>query len=161
MHRPVQNNFAGSQIHLAALLRGLGVHADDREALERLSALPERPVLGYLLRTAVHEVPVSDVHELRMCLIRIVVHRGVICVEHLVLFQLRIGQRDGGDERAGVWVQRIVEKLLRRGYLNYLALINNAYAVRDIADYGQVVGDEHVGRTLLRLELVHKVQYLR
>ena len=58
-------------------------------------------------------------------------------------------------------MQRIVEKLLRRGYLNYLALINNAYAVRDIADYGQVVGDEHVGRTLLRLELVHKVQYLR
>ena len=85
---------------------------------------------------------------------------GVVGEQLLVFLQLGVGNGDGGDQALGIGVHGVVEQLLRLSHLHDIALVDNADAVRDEPDNGQVVGDEQIGGALLPLELFQQVQHL-
>lgn len=54
----------------------------------------------------------------------------------------RIGNRDGRDKGSGIWVNAVENQLIIVGQLHKLAQIHNTYAVTDVLDNAQVMGDE-------------------
>src|ERR687897_2772670 len=74
---------------------------------------------------------------------------------------LRVGDRDGREQRGGVGVARLAVERRLVGDLHDLAEIHHGHPVRDVLDYGEVVGDEDVGEVELLLEVLQKVDDLR
>ena len=68
-----------------------------------------------------------------------------------------IGNRDRREQRLGVWVRRRAVDLVPRADLDDLAEIHHGDAIGDVADDGQVVGDEQVGEPELVLQLIEQV----
>ena len=68
-------------------------------------------------------------------------------------FQLvRVGQRDGGEQRLGVGCMGVLVQLLAAADLDDLAQVHHGDAVTDVADYRQVVRDEQVVEVQLVLQ---------
>src|SRR5512133_165652 len=76
-------------------------------------------------------------------------------------FHLRIRDRNRGEQRDRVGVERVLVELLRRRDLDDRAQIHDGDPVRDVAHDRQVVGDEEVRQRELRLELLEEVDDLR
>lgn len=53
-----------------------------------------------------------------------------------------------------VRMQRITENILCRSVLYQIAQIHNAYGIRNIFDYRQVMGDEQIGQAVFFLQLL-------
>ena len=87
-------------------------------------------------------------------------HGGIVGEQDLVLLQCGIGDGDCRDQAAGVGMHGEVKQLLSLGDLNDVTLVDNADAVGNETDDGQVVGDEQVGDIALLLELLQQVQDL-
>src|SRR5581483_11505311 len=73
----------------------------------------------------------------------------------------RVGLGDRREQRRGVGVERLGEKLARLGQLDDLPHVHDRDAVADVLDHAQVVGDEEVGQAESLLQLEHQVQDLR
>ena len=114
--------------------------------------------LDFLL-IAVDKVVVANVHHLRLVL-AVVVHRGIVGKQILVLLQLGVGNGNGRDQASGIGVHGEVEQFLSLGHFHDIALVDNANAVGNKPDNGQVMGDEEISRALLSLELLQQVQHL-
>ena len=65
-----------------------------------------------------------------------------------------VGDRDCGDQRLRVRVQRVVVELVRRGQLNDLAQVHHRDAVADVTHDREVVSDEQVGQPEVRLQVL-------
>ena len=76
---------------------------------------------------------------------------------------LRPGTGSGFAERSAIvyGMQRPREELVRRRDLDDPAEVHDGNAVGDVADDGEVVGDEDVGEVELLLQLDEQVQHLR
>ena len=75
--------------------------------------------------------------------------------------RLRIGLRDGGQQRLGVRMLGIAEQLLGLGQLDHLADVHHAHPVGDVLDDAEVVGDEQVGEVEFGLQILQQVEDLR
>ena len=84
----------------------------------------------------------------------------VIRLCHAALLDHGVGQRDGGQQAAGVGVDGIFKNLFRGARLQQVAQMEHTDAVRDVLDHGQVVGNEQVGRAGLLLDVFHQVDHL-
>ena len=71
------------------------------------------------------------------------------------------GLRVRGEERNRVRVQRPREELVGRRDLDDAPEVHHGDAVGDVADDGEVVGDEDVGEVELLLQLDEQVEHLR
>ena len=87
--------FRMDDLFVLLLVRSIGVKNGDR--LERLVLFADGLILLDFLLVRIHEVVMADVHELGLVL-AVIVDRGIVGEEHLVLLQLRIGDGDGGDQ---------------------------------------------------------------
>jgi hypothetical protein len=58
----------------------------------------------------------------------------------------RIGNRHCGEQRLGVWVERVGVELSSRGDLDHASQVHDCYSVADMLDYRQVVCDENVSQ---------------
>src|SRR5256884_331479 len=76
-------------------------------------------------------------------------------------FERRIGDGHGREQRLRVRVQRRVVERLAVGDLDDLAEVHDGHAVGDVAHDREVVGDEQVRETELRLEVFQQVDDLR
>src|SRR5207245_1408655 len=74
---------------------------------------------------------------------------------------LRVRDRDRGQERLRVGVDRLDIQLLPGRYLNQLAEVHDRDAVGYVAHDREVVSDEHVAETEAVLEVVEQVDDLR
>src|SRR5918995_5978605 len=74
---------------------------------------------------------------------------------------LRIRDRDGGEKRDRVRVQRVLVQLLRRRDLDDRAQVHDRDPIGDVPDDGEVVGDEQIRQRELGLELLEQVDDLR
>ena len=96
---------------------------------------------------------VSDIDQLGLVL-AVVMYRRIVGEQHLMLLQLGIGDRNCRDQRTGVRMHRIVEKLLCVCDLNDITLINNADTVGVKRCYLKRIclGSEYtvLGRALVR-----------
>src|SRR5215203_1841489 len=73
---------------------------------------------------------------------------------------LGVGDRDGREQRGGVGVARLAVERRPVGDLHDLAEIHHGHPVRDVLDYGEVVGYEDVGEVELLLEVLQQVDDL-
>ena len=71
-----------------------------------------------------------------------------------VHLRFRIRDRDCGEQCFRVRMQRIAENILCRSVLYQIAQIHNAYGIRNIFDYRQVMGDEQIGQAVFFLQLL-------
>src|SRR5207237_783880 len=71
-----------------------------------------------------------------------------------------IPDRDRREEGDRVGVERVDVELLGQCQLDHLAQVHHGDAVADVADDGEVVGDEEVGEVELLLQLLEQVQDL-
>ena len=74
---------------------------------------------------------------------------------------VRIGHRDGCQQGDGVGVQRAAVQVVGRRQLDEAAEVHHADAVGDVADDGEVVGDEHERQVEPLLEVDEQVDDLR
>ena len=90
------------------------------------------------------------------------VHRaGNVSFEDLDLLSgFHIRGRDRVHQRFGVGVERMIEDLLRIRQFNNIAEVHDADAVGDVLYNGHIMGDEQIGKVLLFLEVLQKVQDL-
>ena len=121
-------NFAGVHNILRIFFRNGFPGLADGNALHRHSPLTNRAVFFQFLLVSIDIVVVANICEHRL-VNRIVVNRWVIGKEHLVLFQLGIGNGNGGNQGAGIGVQGEVKQLFRIRDLYNISLINNANSV--------------------------------
>ena len=54
-------------------------------------------------------------------------------------------------------MSRLIEKLLRRSFLDELSKIHNRDIIRKVVDNGKVVCDEDIGQSHLFLKILHQV----
>ena len=73
---------------------------------------------------------------------------------------LRIGDGHGGQQGDGVRVVRVLVQRVPVGNLDDLAEVHDPDLVGDVADHGQVVGDEHVGEAQPVLQVFEQVDDL-
>ena len=78
-----------------------------------------------------------------------------------VLSGFRIGTGHGGQERAGIRVQRSFVDQLGRTDLDDISEIHDGNALRDMAHDGQVVSNKDVGQLEFVLKVLHQVHDLR
>ncbi len=84
---------------------------------------------------------------------------GHLAVEpDLLLLPLRVDQGHRGEERLGVGMVRRVEDDARVTHLHQLAQVDHGHHVGQIADDGQVVGDEERADPVLPLKLVEQIE---
>ena len=69
--------------------------------------------------------------------------------------------RDGGQERRGVRMPRVLIDRLRLADLHDTSQIHDRDPIRDLPDDRQVVRDEHVGQREVALEVLQQVENLR
>ncbi len=69
--------------------------------------------------------------------------------------------RHGGDQRAGVVVLRAREDVLDATMLDQHAVPHHGHAVGNLGHHAEVVGDEHDGGAVPRLQLLEQLQDLR
>ena len=69
--------------------------------------------------------------------------------------------RDGGQQRAGVRMARVVEGRARAGQFRHPAAIEHQHAVGDLGDHAEIVGDEQDGEPRLALQVAQQRQDLR
>ena len=93
-------------------------------------------------------------------LLAVIMNSGVVSEQNLVLFQLRIGNGDSGNQATGVRMQGVVKQFLRICYFHDIALVDNTDTIGDKADNRQVMGDEEIGNITFLLELLHQIQDL-
>ena len=74
---------------------------------------------------------------------------------------LRVRHGHRGQERLRVRVERVLVELVAIGQLHHPAQVHDADAVADVADDGEVVGDEQVGETEALLQVLQQVDDLR
>src|SRR5215210_7062737 len=74
---------------------------------------------------------------------------------------LRVGDRDGREQRGGIGVARLAVERRPVGDLHDLAEVHHGDPVRDVLDHGEVVGYEDVGEVELLLQVLQKVDDLR
>src|SRR5262249_36212328 len=73
---------------------------------------------------------------------------------------VRVGDRDGGQERLGIGMQRRPVELVPAGDLDDTAEIHDGDAVRDMPHDGEIVSDEDVGESQPLLQLDEQVDNL-
>ena len=87
---------------------------------------------------------------------------GHIALQHrlcgVLLSDLQSG--NGGQQRIGIGVKRVVEKLLALGQLADVTQVHDHDAVTEMLDHTQVMGDEKVGEMFLLTELIEKLEDL-
>ena len=71
-----------------------------------------------------------------------------------------VGDRDRGEERLGVGVERVGEEVFGGGDLHQAAEVHHADAVGDVLHHQEVVGDEEVGEAALVLQAAQEVDDL-
>ena len=71
-----------------------------------------------------------------------------------------IGFGHGRQERLSVGVARIGQDLFGRTGFDQVTQVHDRYPARDLADDGQVVGNEEIGQAVLLLEIGQEVQHL-
>ena len=88
---------------------------------------------------------------------------GHVALEHDPLAPREVGIRDRHrrEQRLRVGMHRRRADVLRRPDLDHLAEVHDGDPVGDLADHREVVGDEHVGRAELVLEVLEQVDDLR
>jgi len=69
----------------------------------------------------------------------------------------RVGDGNCGEESPRVRVKGIPVELVARRHLYEVAEVHHADAIGEVADHGEVVGDEEVGKAALLLEAVEEV----
>ncbi len=140
-------------------LRNQMVRVGHGDCLERHALLTDGLVLLDLFLVAVDIVVMPDAHKIRL-IGTVIMHGRIIGKQYFILLDLRIRDRDRGDQRASIRVQRIIKQFLRVGDLDDAPLINNTDTVRNKTDDRQVVRDEQVGYLLLFLELLEEIEHL-
>jgi hypothetical protein len=75
-------------------------------------------------------------------------------------FLLRVGEGDRRDQRLGVRVEWLFEDRVGVGGLDDAAQVHDGDAIRDVANHGQVVGDEEIGQTESGLQVRQQVHDL-
>ena len=64
---------------------------------------------------------------------------------------LRVRNGDGGQQRLGIGVEGVAVQLSGAGDLHDVAQVHHPYAVGDVLDHGQVVGDKQIGQAHILL----------
>ena len=90
------------------------VHVDGRGIEIQVAVVPlaDLLVLLYLLLVAVDPVAVTDVYQFRL-VFAVIVYRRIVGIKDLVLLELRIRDRYGGDQGVRIRMEREVEQLVR------------------------------------------------
>ena len=101
--------------------RRLFLIGEDSDGLDGNAFLTYPLVLGDFGGTAVDKMVVAYLDKLRL-LLGIIVYGRIVGEELLVLFELRVRNRDSRNQRTGVGVEREIEKLLRIGNFHNVAL---------------------------------------
>ncbi|MNW05194.1 hypothetical protein D3C71_2014030 [compost metagenome] len=78
----------------------------------------------------------------------------------LVDFDFRIGNRDRGQQRLGIWMDRIGVQLFALGQLDHFAQVHNGDTVADMLNHGEVMSDEQVSQSKTGLQLFEQVDDL-
>ena len=73
----------------------------------------------------------------------------------------RVGDRNGGQEPLGVWVQGVAVQLPAGAYLYKMAQVHDADMVGNMFDHGEVMGYEQIGYPQFLLDILQKVDDLR
>src|SRR5216683_8156123 len=73
------------------------------------------------------------------------------------VFRRRIGNRYGGEKRAGIRVLGTRVKLLRRRELDHLAEIHDGHAIGDLPHDAEIMRDEEVGEREALLEILEEI----
>ena len=94
-------------------------------------------------------------------MIRIVVYAWIIHQQLFPAFRMRIGQRNGGKQRAGIWMKRMTVQCFGIRQLDNLPQMNDRDAVADEAHHAQIVGNKQIGQSTLTLELGEQIENLR
>ena len=76
-------------------------------------------------------------------------------------FGARIGRGDGGNQRLGIGVARVLVDRLAPGELHHAAQIKDHHAVRDLPYHREIVADEDHRKPEFRLEREDEVDDLR
>ena len=82
------------------------------------------------------------------------IHGVVVLAERIVhdaltiLLVNGIGQRNGGEQRAGVGVERVLEQLIGGGQLNHLTKVHYADTIGNIPHNGKIVRNKEIGQSL-------------
>ena len=100
---------------------------------------------------------VTDILKRRLTF-AVIVNRRIVSEQLLALFKLRIGDRNSGDQRSCIGVQRIVKKFLSICDLNDITLINNADSVRNESNDRKVVGNKEISCLSFLLELFQQIR---
>jgi hypothetical protein len=67
---------------------------------------------------------------------------------------------NGRKERLGIWVQHVVEKLIRGCHFNQLAEVHDGDTVAHVVNHAQIVGYEKIGQSHFRLDRVQGIEDL-
>ena len=146
-------------MNLVVLLFYFLSRLSDGDRLQRLSLFTECLVLFDLLFISIYKVVVSDIHELRF-VHGIIVNGRVIGVQHLILLELRIRNRDRRDQGMGVWMQREVEQLLCVRNLYDISFVDNTDTVGNEPYDGKVMGDKQISNLFFSLEFLQQIEDL-
>ena len=77
-----------------------------------------------------------------------------------ILLNIRIRNRNCGKKCLGIWVHRILKKLLTVSKLNKRSQIHNTNTVTDMLNHGKVMGNKQISQSTLSLKLLQKVDNL-
>ena len=83
---------------------------------------------------------------------------GIVDQQMLLLCRDGVGLGNGGEQRLGIRVQGMGEKLLTFRQLHQLSLVNHGDPVADEAHHGKVVGYKEIGQVPLLLKVGQQVQ---
>ena len=86
--------------------------------------------------------------------------RRIALQDHVIAPDLRVGDRDRGDQRLGVGMTRTVEQLVPRRRLDELAEIHDGDAIADMAHHAEVMGNEQIGDLEARLQIPQQIDHL-
>ena len=76
-------------------------------------------------------------------------------------FDRGIGDRHSGEQRLGVWVQRVGVQIAARGDLDDASKIHHSNAVADVFHHRQIVRDEQIREIKFLLQIFEQINHLR
>ncbi|MNC75019.1 hypothetical protein D3C75_1264800 [compost metagenome] len=72
----------------------------------------------------------------------------------------RIRLQNGGQQRLRIRMKRIVIQLIAPGYFNQTPAVHHADPVGNMPDHRQVMGNEQIGQSELRLQILQHIDHL-